>query len=100
MKIFNDKYFLLCISVIMIIFITSYINIGTNESDDSIVGIVYDINESSKGFTFYFQDVFGNITKCFSYDKPLNNIVYLLKGSMSSDNNIFFVSEMIEILLE
>jgi len=100
MKIINDKYFLLCISVVIIIFVTTYINIETDENDDSIIGIVYDINESSKGFTFYFQDVFGNIIKCFSYDKPLNNIVYSLRGSVSSDNNIFFVSDMIEILLE
>ncbi|MDR0888065.1 MAG: hypothetical protein LBM39_02635 [Candidatus Methanoplasma sp.] len=97
----NDtrKYIYLCASVIMIILLALFVqpNIEDNthqEENNEILGVVYDIRMSAKGYTFSFEDTEGKNIRCFSYDEPVDNGVYNIKGDMSDDGNMFFINNM------
>jgi hypothetical protein len=64
------------------------------EEEKGITGLVFDIHKTERGFTFSFEDTKGSDMRCFYYDEPVNNGIYSIKGSLSSDGNMFFVKEM------
>ena len=90
-----NKYFVLGASVILILFFS--LSEFDSEDDDFVyIGIVGNVYEtSSGGFSFIFQDVGGSEFRCFSYEKPVELKLYGLKGTPSSDGNMFFVSSMV-----
>jgi hypothetical protein len=91
MKIF-DRYSLLCISISLIIITTVFIN-GEEPEEKDTAGIAYDIKTTQNGYTFSFDD--GNkITRCFTKTEPKEYELYLIKGSMSDDGSMLFVSSM------
>jgi len=96
-----EKYTLLCVSVLFIVIIATLTssNIIQNEydEDERSIGIVYDIRKTEKGFSFYFEDIEGSKMKCFSYDEPVNNGLYKIRGNLSNDGNMFFI-DLIELL--
>lgn len=61
------------------------------EKNPEIVGAVFDVKESSKGYTFKIQDSSGKVMKCF-YQKEIAKGTYCIKGRYSEDKTIFFVS--------
>jgi len=89
----KGKYPLLCISVVFIIGITM-ITSPEYEEEKGMIGLVFDINKTEKGFTFSFEDTKGCHMRCFSYNEPINNEIYIIKGNFSSDGNMFFIDEM------
>lgn len=62
-------------------------------SDPDDIGIVSDIKESDSGFTFEFIGEDGTY-RCFSKERPYAGSVYEIKGRMSDDGTICFVSSM------
>ncbi|MDR0309230.1 MAG: hypothetical protein LBH88_00510 [Candidatus Methanoplasma sp.] len=58
------------------------------------IGMVYNIKETQNGYTFSFDDTDGNVSRCFHYNEPIEFEVYSIKGTMSNDGNIMFVSSM------
>ena len=86
---------MLCISVVFIIGIAMITSPEYEEKEEKgITGLVFDVHGTEKGFTFSFEDTKGSNMRCFSYDKPMNDEVYIIKGSFSSDGNMFFIKEM------
>ena len=62
----------------------------------SLCGIVHDIEESSKGFTFTIDVSSGSI-RCFSYD-PLDDLgLYRIYGSFSDGGSMFFVTRVVSL---
>lgn len=94
-----DRYALLCIAVSLVILAAA---LFSNEEieDNDIIGVVFDIDESQSGFTFSFEDHEGNGMRCFTRTMPENNSVYSIRGTMSDDGTMFFVSSMILITSE
>ena len=90
MKIF-DRYSLLCISVASIVLITVFVN-QEEPQDDDMIGIVHDIKETQNGFTFVLDESSGTHLKCFSRVKPEDHSLCVVKGNISEDKTIFFVS--------
>ena len=100
--ILNDKYVLMCVSISVIILISVFLMPGENsddETDDSIKGIVYDIDQTSRGYTFSFQDTEGRSIRCYFKEMPEES-AYSISGNFSDDGSIFFVSEMTPIQSE
>jgi hypothetical protein len=77
----------------MIILVAVFVNEKEPE-DSSIIGTVYDIKKTQNGYTFSFDDSSGGKTRCFSRTEPVQSAVYSVKGTMSDDGNILFVSSM------
>jgi len=92
MKIF-DKYSLLCISVALIILITVAVNQEEPQNDDKI-GIAHTVKGTQSGYTFILEDGDGIKMKCFTRIEPNEYAVYAVRGSLSGDGSIFFVSSM------
>jgi hypothetical protein len=91
------KYVYLCVAVVLIILSTLFFQSDTedNGSDSTgILGVVYDIRTSAKGYTFSFEDTEGKTIRCFSYDEPANNVVYAIKGETSYDGSMLFIRSM------
>lgn len=86
----KDRYFLLCVSVAFIILFSSFL-LPVQEQGE--VGVVSDIRETSSGYTFDFDSESSSL-RCFSKEKPLNGAVYVIKGNLSDDGMMFFVSSM------
>lgn len=96
MKIINDKYFLTCISILMIILISVFLTSEETMEDNfnsDIRGIVYDVKQTLNGYTFSFQDTDGNFIKCYYKEMP-KELTYCISGNYSKDGSIFFVKEM------
>lgn len=99
----KDKYFLVCISISLIIIASLFVvpneNKQTTMENENICGIVYDINKSSKGYTFQFQKTDFSIIKCYyKYEPEVSS--YEINGKFSDDGSIFFVSSMKLVTLE
>lgn len=96
MEILRDKYFLLCLITCFVLvgFSFSYEEDSKNEQVNPI-GVVTDVNESSKGYVFEFEDSKGNQIHCFSKTKPKIKAVCEIEGKYSGDGSIFFVSQII-----
>lgn len=92
MNIFKDRYFLFCVSVALVIMISSVVM--ESETPEDIIGIVYDVNETAKGYVFSIEDSEGNVMRCFSYEMPEEFSVCEVNGSFSDDENIFFISNI------
>ena len=88
---YKDKYFLFSLMVSVIILMSS--NLG-NDNHEGTIGIAFDVNESKNGYVFELEDTDGKIIHCFSKEKPLENHLYIIKGSYSDDNMILFISSI------
>jgi hypothetical protein len=92
-----DKYVYLCIAVALILLSTLFFqpNIKEDTTENTgILGITYDVRVSAKGYTFSFEDVKGETTRCFSYDEPDEDTIYVVKGNVFEDGSMFFVKDM------
>ncbi len=93
-KIIKDRYFLICISISLVIIISFFVIPDEDDQDQEFqYGFVYEIKESSKGYVFQFQDMDNQIMKCYYQYEP-KEIFYMIKGGMSDDGSIFFVDYM------
>lgn len=63
-------------------------------SDYDVSGIVYDVNPSSKGYTFYIETSDGTVLRCFHTSEPAELGYYGAVGDMSSDGRMFFITDM------
>ncbi|UAL07749.1 MAG: hypothetical protein KRP56_00320 [Candidatus Methanogranum gryphiswaldense] len=102
-EIIKDKYFLMCISISLIIMLSLFVVSNEKEQikieNENIYGIVYDINKSSNGYTFQFQKTDCLIIKCYyKYEPDVGS--YEIDGKFSDDGSIFFVSSMKFVTLE
>lgn len=84
-----NKYSVLAISVIILIGLFSYFQIG--EDDETVTGFASDIRQSNSGYVFFINDPDGNSIKSFSSFQP-DILVHSFHGNYSSDGSIFFVS--------
>lgn len=97
MTIYKDKYFIICVSTVLI-FAFAWSTLNVKEENEDIKGIVFDIRESEKGFVFTLESSQGICQKCFFHEEPEELMVYSVSGNLSEDGNILFVKKM--ILLE
>ena len=67
------------------------------EKDEDIIGMVYDIRTTQSGYSFSFEDACGGNIRCFARTLPVEYGVYAIRGSLSEDGNMFFISSMREI---
>jgi hypothetical protein len=68
-----------------------------SDADDdagSLCGIVHDVRESSKGYTFTI-DVSSGSVRCFSYDSLDDMGLYRIYGSFSDDGSMFFATRVV-----
>ena len=65
--------------------------------DENIVGMVYDIKTTQSGYTFSLDDTDGNVTKCFARTELSEFGIYVIKGKISDDGSMFFVSSIQDI---
>lgn len=93
MKLIEDKYFLLCLATCLILISFSFTYETDYEQEQDTVGMVVQINESSKGFVFDIETISGVTIHCFSKNKPEINGMYSFSGNYSDDGSIFFVSD-------
>ena len=56
-------------------------------------GIVHDVSASANGYTFYIDISEGDL-KCYYPERPEEYGYYRIKGTLSGDGSIFFVSVM------
>jgi hypothetical protein len=66
---------------------------NTTENTE-ILGVVYDVHTSAKGYVFSFENTEGESIRCFYYDEPINEAVYVIKGDLSDDGGMFFIKSM------
>lgn len=87
-----NRYLLLGVSVIALM---SVVSVFTDESDPeyAYIGVAHDINETANGYTFTI-DVSTGCIRCFAYTEPVDLGCYGVRGSMSSDGTMFFISSM------
>lgn len=90
----KDKYILLAIAVMLVIGLVCLTETGSLENDDAITGIVSNVKETDNGNTFFLTDTSGKIMKCYSSNVVNDGDVCSVKGTMSDDGNIFFISEL------
>lgn len=93
MSVFKDKYFIICISAVLIFTLLWTFDENIDESDVSR-GIVYDVNESKNGFVFSFEMTDGETQRCFFSEEPMEFGFYSLSGDLSDDGNILFIEKM------
>ena len=63
------------------------------DSNGSMVGFASDVQPSSNGFTFNFEDSDDNVFRCFS-SSNIREGVCKIKGSFSSNGSMFFVESI------
>ncbi len=83
-----DKYIVLAISVVLLIGIFAFFNVG---EDESLIGFADNIQESNSGYVFYIHLENGNEIKSFYTEKP-DDSLHKFFGKYSEDGSIFFVS--------
>lgn len=81
----------LSVVIVMSIFVTF-----SEDDEDSYdyTGIVYDINSTTSGYRFFIQTSSGDHYRCFSYNEPVDCGYYGLRGTLSEDGSMLFVSFM------
>jgi hypothetical protein len=62
--------------------------------NDDVIGIIYEIKQTQNGFTFTLDESNGEKMKCFTRVEPAEYSICTVKGSLSDDRSIFFVSSM------
>jgi hypothetical protein len=90
-----SKYLLIGLAILVVISIFSYFSDEENVEYD-YYGIVHDIKSTSNGYIFYL-DTLENDIRCYSSGIPNDLDMYAVKGSFSSDGNLFFVEFMMDI---
>jgi len=94
LKIVKDRYFLICISIFLVILVSFFVIPNEDNKDQKIqYGFVYGIKESSNGYVFQFQNMDNDIMKCYYQYEPKETF-YMMEGNISDDGSIFFVSYM------
>ncbi|MBQ8179041.1 MAG: hypothetical protein IJ026_01145 [Candidatus Methanomethylophilaceae archaeon] len=88
-----DRYLVLSLSVMVVVSLFLCFPQGQS-SDYDVSGIVYDVNPSSKGYTFYIETSDGTVFRCFHDSEPSELGYYGVVGDMSSDGGMFFVTDM------
>ena len=89
-----DRYSLLCFSVSIIILMTVFIEADEPNKDEGIIGIAHDVKATLNGYTFYLEDSDGGEIRCFVRSEPTEFEIYEVKGSISDDGSMLFVSSM------
>ncbi len=93
MTIVKDKYFIICVSTVLIsVLIWSTFN--AEDENEDLKGIIFDIRESENGFIFMLESSQGTHQKCFFFEEPEELMAYSISGYLSEDGNIFFVKKM------
>ena len=95
MKIFDDKYIITSIAVILVIASLCVLSSDVSVADDDITGVITDVHESSNGNVFYVTDPEGRVTKCFTSSTVSVGSVCTVSGSFSADGGILFVTKLI-----
>ncbi len=94
LKIVKDRYFLICVSISLVILVSFFVIPDEDDKDQEIqYGFVYEIKESSNGYVFQFQNTDNDIMKCYYQYEP-KEAFYMMEGNISDDGSIFFVSYM------
>lgn len=91
--IVRDKYFLLCISAAFIMLLSSFLT-ESEDNGSGIVGTVGDLKESEKGFIFTLFTSSGGEQRCFSRKAVAEGMAVEVKGSLSNDGSIYFISSV------
>ena len=87
-----NKYVLTAIVTLLISFtFVQFSDINGINYDHS--GIVHDVNQSNKGYTFYIETTKGDI-RCYNSEEPFEYGYYRIKGNYSEDGTMFFVESM------
>ncbi|MDR3282550.1 MAG: hypothetical protein LBS92_02935 [Candidatus Methanoplasma sp.] len=94
-----DRYVLLAVSVVIVMILTIVVASPRSASDsgmgeEEIVGVVFDIKESAKGYTFTLEDTSGAGRRCYFPEMPVDDGVYAVTGEVSEDGMMFFVRQM------
>jgi len=90
-----DRYSLLCFSVAAMILLAAFVNTDEPAEERGVVGIAYDVKTTQNGYTFFIEDVDGGKMKCFVRSLPIEREIYEIKGTLSEDGSIMFVSSML-----
>lgn len=92
----NDKFLLLCIiaSIILVTFSFSYSESDNFENEDYLIGVSNNVMKKSTGYVFDIVSIDNDVVHCFSKNKIEKNCIYKVKGNYSSDNSMFFISEL------
>lgn len=86
-------YVLIGLSVVIVMSI--FVTFSEDESDSyDYTGIVYDIHSTTSGYRFFIQTSSGDHYRCFSYNEPVYCGYYALRGTLSEDGSMLFVSFM------
>lgn len=94
LKIVKDRYFLICVSISLVILISFFVIPNEDDEDQEVeYGFVYDIKKSSNGYVFQFQNMNKDVMKCYYQYEPKEEF-YMMEGKISDDGSIFFVSYM------
>lgn len=94
LKIIKDRYFLICISISLVIIISFFVIPDEDDQDQKFqYGFVYEIKESSNGYVFQFQNMDNHSMKCYYQYEPKETF-YMIGGNISDDGSIFFVDYM------
>ncbi len=93
MTIVKDKYFIICVSAVLISTLL-WSSLNAENENEEIKGIVFDVRESENGFVFSLESSQGIYQKCFFFEEPEELMAYSISGRLSEDGNIFFVKKM------
>lgn len=86
-------YILIGLSVVIVMSI--FVTFSEDDEDSyDYTGIIYDIHSTSSGYRFYIQTSSGDHHRCFSYNQPVECGYYALRGTLSEDGSMLFVSFM------
>lgn len=84
-----EKYVLMILSVIVLILLFSFFNIGETD-EEKIIGFAENVHESTNGFTFNIVTEDQLSIKSYSSQKP-DSSIHRFIGDYSDDGSIFFV---------
>jgi hypothetical protein len=93
MTIIKDKYFIICVSTILIFAYAWSSSVFEDENED-LKGIVFDVHKSDKGFVFTLESSEGNYQKCFFHEEPEELMAYSIIGNFSENRSMLFVEKM------
>ena len=87
-----NKY-VLTATVTLLVALTFFQFTVLNDMDYDHSGIVHNVNQSNKGYTFYIETTEGDI-RCYNSEEPFEYGHYGIKGNYSEDGTMFFVESM------
>ena len=92
----TGRYVILGLSVVLISMVFVHFSDEENIEYD-YTGIVSDVREGENGFTFHLHTSGRVDIRCFSEERPAELGYYAVKGDMSDDGGILFVSAMMDL---